>query len=77
MAIQYATPDRQHSVVLAYRLAGGQREMVFPLRGLDAGTRYRARVDGGQQQELGTPSLTVKLDAEWRAAVIEIDAVPR
>ena len=80
MALQYVAPAGGRSVLLAYRLAGGEASRAFPLRGLDAATRYDISLDGvpvGEATggELASTGLRVDLDAEWRAAVIEV--VPR
>jgi alpha-galactosidase len=81
MALQYVAPATGRSVLLAYRLAGGAASQAFPLRGLDATTRYDVMLDGAAQgeaktgAELAANGLRVALDAEWRAAVIEL--VPR
>ena len=69
MAIQYVSPDRKRSVVMAYRLGQSPGERTFQLRGLDPALTYR--VSGGQT--LPIDSLTIKLPAEWRTAVIEIE----
>ena len=81
MALQYVTADKQRSVLMAYRLGDGKPEETFKLRGLDPGAWYRITVDGKQlpamsQQELALHGLPLKLDAEWRAAVIEITKEP-
>ena len=81
MALQYVTADKKRSVLMAYRLGDGKPEETFRLRGLDPGAWYRITVDGKQvpatsQQELALHGLPLKLDAEWRAAVIEITKEP-
>ncbi len=72
-------PDR--AALLAYGLGKSGGEHVFRLRGLDdqriyriseAG-RERGRFTGRPLRESGLP---VRLDAEWRAAVIEAEAAP-
>jgi len=77
MGIQYVAADAKRSVLLAYRLGGGEAQRTFRLRGLTAG-RYRATVDGQAEEypaaELMNRGLPVKLDADWRAAVIELTA---
>jgi alpha-galactosidase len=80
MALQYVAPIGGRSVLLAYRLAGGEVSKAFRLRGLDAATRYDISVDGVPLRamtgtELASEGFRVDLDAEWRAAVIEL--VPR
>jgi len=77
MAIQYVSPDRQRSLVLAYRLAKGRTEQTFTLRGLEDGRHYRATRDGQPARTLPGRELTVALDSEWRAAAIELEAQPR
>ena len=79
MAMQYVSQDARRSVVLAYRLGRSDVHQTFRLRGLAAG-RYAASEDGRPAgsytaRELSTKGLPVKLDAEWRAAVIELTAV--
>jgi hypothetical protein len=49
------------------------------LRGLSEGARYSVMLDGQPagtftQQSLAQEGLPVKLDAEWRAAVVELEA---
>jgi len=78
MAIQYVSPDARRSVVLAYRLGRSAGEQTFRLRGLTAG-RYAVKEDGRPAgsytaEEITGRGLPVKLDAEWRAAVIELTA---
>ncbi len=78
MAIQYVAPDAGRSVVLAYRLGYSEERQTFRLRGLTAG-RYGVTVDGRAAgnyaaRDLAEGGLPVKLDAEWRAAVIELSA---
>lgn len=77
MAIQYVRPDLSRSVLLAYRLAGGPPAETFRLRGLDPGRSYRIRVEGEDRgaapgRRLAEEGLSVSLDAEWRAAVVEL-----
>lgn len=79
MAMQYVARDARSSVVLAYRLGRSEGQRSFQLRGLRAG-RYAASADGRaagsySAQELAGGGLPVTLDAEWRAAVIELRAV--
>jgi alpha-galactosidase len=74
MALQYVAPDRSRSVVTAYRLGGGEPSRLFPLRGLDPAKRYAVNLDGKPAVELQKHELTVTLDAEWRAAVIKLEA---
>src|ERR1035441_2743113 len=81
MAIQYVSKDARPSVVLAYRLGRSDGQRTFKLRGLTAG-RYAASEDGRPAgsytaEELSGRGLPVKLDAEWRAAVIELTAEHR
>jgi alpha-galactosidase len=78
MALQYVTPDKKRSVLMAYRLGDSKPEETFKLRGLDPAAWYRVTVDGKSfpaamtQQELALRGLPIKLDAEWRSAVIEL-----
>ena len=74
MAIQYVAPDRSRSAVTAYRLGGGQPSHLFRLRGLDPAKRYAVSLDGRPAGELRNNELTVTLDAEWRAAIIRLEA---
>ena len=39
-AVQYVSPDRKNSVLLAYRLENGAATRVFKLRGLDPSRPY-------------------------------------
>lgn len=81
MVLQYVTEDRARSLVMAYRLRDGSPERRFPLRGLDPAARYRVTSDGVplpqtlSAQELAAAGLPVRLDAEWRAAVVELERV--
>lgn len=78
-ALQYVSPDRTRSVLMAYRLAGGRPAELFRLRGLAPDKRYQVHVDGSPQrvvsgQEIASQGLGVRLDYEWRATVIELTA---
>jgi len=78
MALQYVSEDRGRSVVMAYRLADSRPERALVLRGLDPAAWYKVTVDGKVQrpapaQQLAGQGLQVRLDAEWRAAVIELE----
>ena len=80
MAIQYVAPDSRRSVLIAYRLGDSSAGQTFKLRGLTE-KRYRVTVDGRPQgsypaSELAGQGLPLKLDAEWRAAVVELTAEP-
>ena len=79
MALQYVTEDRKKSVVTAYRLGQSSSTQSLKLRGLSEGARYSVMLDGQPagtftQQSLAQEGLPVKLDAEWRAAVVELEA---
>ena len=79
MGLQYVSGDRKRSVVMAYRLGRSRPDHTLHLRGLDPSAWYKVTIDGVpgralSQQELATKGLPVRLDAEWRAAVIELDA---
>jgi alpha-galactosidase len=81
MALQYVSPDRRRSVLLAYRLGNSKVERVFRLRGLDPAASYQMSTHGEKAVAVPAAQLTgqglpVRLDAEWRAAVIELEAVP-
>jgi alpha-galactosidase len=79
MAIQYATADRRRSVLMAYRLGRSDPQETFHLRGLDPEVSYRVS-EGGEARgtftgrQLGSEGFPVKLESEWRAAVVEIEA---
>ena len=80
MALQYAGSDRQRSVVLAYRLGKSDPQQHFKLRGLAEGQKYRLTRDGQVQGELSGKQLALQglligLAEEWRASVIELEAV--
>lgn len=77
MAIQYVAPAGGRSVLLAYRLPDGEARRSFRLRGLSREATYDVRVDGEVMApmtgaQLADAGLPVALDAEWRAAVIEL-----
>ena len=81
MGIQYVAPGGGRSVVLAYRLAGGARDTTLLLRGLDPAREYDVALDGRTVRRmpgraLAAEGLSVSLDEEWRAAVIELAARP-
>ena len=78
MAIQYVTPKTARSVLMAYRLAQGEAQRSFRLRGLEPQRTYRIIEDGkprGSQtgEALMSSGLALELPAEWRAAVIELE----
>ncbi len=78
MALQYVSPDRKRSVVMAYRLANSTAEGAFKLRGLADTATYRVLLDGKPggrlaSRDLATSGLRVKLGEEWRAAIIELE----
>jgi alpha-galactosidase len=80
MALQYVAPDHRRGVLMAYRLAEGEPERRFRLRGLDPDLTYRVRAEGRPAEtltgrELAGPGLSVRLGAEWRANVVELEAV--
>lgn len=80
MAIQYVAPDSKRSVVLAYRLGRSAPQQTFRLRGLSA-AHYNTSIDGRaagsySAAELSGQGLPIGLDAEWRAAIIELQARP-
>lgn len=83
MALQYVSGDRARSVLMAYRLRDSKPERHWKLRGLDPAAWYRVTIDGKplprpvSEQELSVTGLPLRLDAEWRAAVVELQAVPR
>ena len=77
MAIEYATPDAQRAVLMAYRLQYGEETRTFPLRGLASEADYEVSEDGAtvgvyKGAQLAARGLPVRLSEEWRAAVIEL-----
>ena len=58
-------------------------ERHWKLRGLDPAAWYRVSIGGKPlaapvgSQELAVTGLPLRLDAEWRAAVVELQALPR
>ena len=81
MALEYVNPETHRAFVRAYRLAGGEPRRSFRLRGLEAGRRYRVTEEGRligtfRGDELAATGLTVTLDAEWRAAILELEPQP-
>jgi alpha-galactosidase len=80
-AIQYVSPDKNQSLVMAYRLGNSDATQVLKLRGLDLARSYRVSVNGTGNAEmsgqiLATSGLLIRLDDEWRAAVVELRVVP-
>jgi alpha-galactosidase len=80
-AIQYVSPDRKRSMVTVYRLAQSNATEALKLRGLDAERKYRVTEEGQPRgvltgREVSTRGFPVKIDAEWRATVIELQAEP-
>lgn len=81
MAVQYVSDNRARSVLMAYRLRDSGPEQRWKLRGLDPASWYRVSIDGKplpqpvSQQELSVTGLSLRLDAEWRSAVVELQAV--
>ncbi len=76
-AIQYVSPDKKQSLLMAYRLGDSDAAQVFKLRGLDPARSYQVARDGMGSTErsgqfLSTSGLPVRLEDEWRAAVVEI-----
>ena len=80
-AIQFVSADRQHSLLMAYRLGNSDAIQVFKLRGLDPTKRYEVGVDGIDKgpiggQTLSTVGVQIYLKEEWRAAVVELQEQP-
>lgn len=80
MAIQYVGPKSLRSIVMAYRLGQSASNQKFQLHGLDADTAYEVKsaqklLGKWTGRELVETGLSVRLDAPWRAIVIELDAV--
>jgi hypothetical protein len=79
MALQYASEDKKRSVVMAFRLEKSEAQQSFHLRGLDPAASYRVAVEGAPRgtfsgAQLASQGVPLKLDAEWRSAVVEIEA---
>jgi galactosylceramidase len=79
LGLEYVSAERQRALLLAYRLERSPREFTFRLRGLAPDLSYTVTFDGearGRQtgRQLADPGLIVSLDAEWRAALIELEA---
>ncbi|MGD0000538.1 MAG: alpha-galactosidase [Bryobacteraceae bacterium] len=79
MALEYAAPERDRAIVMAYRLGQSAETKILKLFGLDPQREYAIQADG---HSLGTRSgrelsggFTVQADAEWRAVVYEFQAV--
>jgi alpha-galactosidase len=79
-AIQYVSQDRRRSVLMAYRLRNSDARASFRLRGLAPELRYRIEDGAGSRilygKQLAADGWSVNLDAQWRAAVIELEAAP-
>lgn len=81
MAIEYVGQDRRRSVVMAYRLGHSASTTTLTPRGLDPSRHYRVSQDGrdllvATGRELSAVGIPVNLGAEWRAAIIELEAQP-
>lgn len=86
MTLQYVGPHAAKSVVMTFRLGQSEARQIHRLRGLDLSRSYKIMIDGkpvGKTErrsytgrELATAGLTVDLDAQWRSAVIELEAQP-
>jgi alpha-galactosidase len=79
--MQYVSPDRKHSLLMAYRLDQSNWVHAFKLRGLESATRYQLSVDGTKKgvfsgRDLTDAGLPVELGEQWRAAVVELEALP-
>jgi alpha-galactosidase len=79
--MQYVSPDRKHSLLMAYRLDQSNWVHAFKLRGLDPATRYQLTADGTKKgifsgRDLTEAGIPVELGEEWRAAVVELEALP-
>jgi alpha-galactosidase len=79
--VQYVSPDRKRSLLMAYRLDQSNWVHAFKLRGLDLATRYQLTVDGTKKGvfsglDLTDAGLPVELGEQWRAAVVELEALP-
>ena len=79
MALEYAAPERDRAIVMAYRLGKSAGTETLKLFGLDPKRKYAIQADGrslgtGSGQEI-SGGFTVQADAEWRAVVYELQAV--
>jgi alpha-galactosidase len=80
MALQYAAPAGDRSVVMAYRLDGpAAADTAFRLRGLRPDAEYDVARDGRpvarlRGAALAAGGLPVALAEPWRAAVYELSA---
>ena len=79
MALQYTGEKRLRSILMAYRLGKSEPRQTFKLRGLADNQLYRLTQDGQSKAELtglqlAREGVPVNLPAEWRAAVVEIEA---
>jgi alpha-galactosidase len=79
MALEYAAPERDRAIVMAYRLGKSAGTETWKLFGLDPQREYAIQADGrslgirsGRELSAG---FTVQADAEWRAAVYEFQAL--
>lgn len=80
-AFQYVTADAKRSVLMAYRLSGGEKERVFRLRGLMPEVVYTVSANGKllsqtKGADLAASGVRVVLDDELRSAVLEIERLP-
>jgi alpha-galactosidase len=78
-AIQYVSPNKQQSLIMAYRLGSSDATQVLKLGGLDPVRSYRVSVDGTENGEmtgqiLSSSGVAIRLENEWRAAVVELQA---
>jgi alpha-galactosidase len=81
MALQYITEDRRRSVVMTYRLSKSAAEQFLKLRELQPKLIYSVKIDGVPSgKDSGAAwmarGLPVRLDAEWRAAIVEFTVEP-
>jgi alpha-galactosidase len=79
MAIEYAAPDRDRAIVMAYRLGQSPASATLHPAGLDPLRQYRVIEDGRDRgirsgREIGD-GFAVQAEDEWRAVVYEIQAV--
>ena len=82
MGLEYVSANGQRAPLMAYRLGQSAAENTFRLRGLDPEHEYAVTLDGqahGRRtgRQLAETGCPVTLDAEWRATIIEIEAVAR
>lgn len=79
-AIQYVQPDIRKSVVMLYRTRTNESTFTAKLRGLDNNSQYLISIDGSNKgvytgKALQESGFTVSLNNEYRACVLELEAI--